>query len=666
MLTRRKFIALSGAAAGAGACNWSALALGLNHGNLIWPFDRALPLFPPARFFEAADLSSLSGDQQSLLVTLQGIVNRRLPRLYFYWGTDPTTQEWLTTNQVPYQVVSDPMNLLDRYRQEIAGAIIYDPDLPDSVNLATNLAGIKGGVIATASLAQSLNLPILDDLRGRFNNKLDAYTWALDHLWPQLSDRAVTAISPTNTVTVSNVQWTTLLQETRTIHDGSNKALYNADISQFLGADAVYVRYQDANQNDGWGPSVSLVTVIADGTVIASFQPASSAEAPYLFDADSSQTASGWRFADHSSYFIYKFVPPSGTKQLTLQTEMWNQFLVTATNTAPSIQEANPNFRDYIVAINAPVFWLDPEDSNEAALFTEAMKLMRPDAPYLGWFPQGHEMTGVTLCAQNSSAVVAADFFYNGSALSGIPASVHSQKPCPPAPKIENKIYLTLTMVEGDNIQYNQHRMRQIWDDPNRGQTPLNWSVSVLLADIAPSMLHYFQQTQTENDLLIAGPSGAGYTYPVMWPAATLPAYMQRSGHYMLKTGMNVLFAYNRNGGTDIPFTPEIIDLYKRYIPGLLGIVYNYESSSQISLIDGVPVATLLGMNDLPSSQSALTSLASSWSGTSPLFIAGGIESWNMTPTDVNTLATSLGSEFVILRGDVFFELYKSWQKQPS
>ena len=662
LFTRRKFIALSGAAAGAGALNWSALAQTPNGDNLIWPRDRALPVFPPALSFQAADLTSLSGDQQGLLVTLQGIVNRKLPRLYFYWGTDPTNQEWLVTSKVPYKMVSDPMGLVDQYRQEISGAVIYDPNLPDTVNIATSLAGFKGGVIATADLAKSLNLPILDDLRGRFNTKLDAYTWALNNLWPRLSNRVVTAISPTSTVTVPNVQWTTLLQETRTIHDGSNKALYTADLTPFLGGEAVYVRYQDANQNDGWGPSVSLVTIIADGNVIASFQPASAAEQPYLFDPDGSQTTSGWRFADHTSYFIYKFVPPAGTKQLTLQTEMWNQFLVTATNTAPSIQVANPNFRDYIVAVNAPVFWLDPEDTDESALFTEALKLMQPDAPYLGWFPQGHEMTGVTLCGQNSSPVVAADFFYNGSALSGVYANVFSRKSCPPVPKIANKIYLTLTMVEGDNIQYNQHRMRQIWDDPNRGQTPINWSVSVLLADIAPSMLHYFQQTQTENDLLVAGPSGAGYTYPDVWPAATLPGFIQRSGQYMQRTGMNVLFAYNRNGSTDVPFSASIIDLYKQYVPGLLGIVYNFESSSQISMMDGVPVATLLGMNDLSSSQSELANIASSWNGTSPLFIAGGVESWNMTPTDVNTLVSSLGPQFVVLRGDVFFQLYKASQ----
>ena len=659
--TRRKFIALSGATVGASAFSQTATN---NHADtcLIWPPKQALPTFPEPFHLDAADLSALSGDQQSLLVTLQGVVNRRLPRLYFYWGTDTTNQSWLTTLDVPYTSITDPLQLVDRYRSEISGAVIYDPNVPDTVNVATNIAGLKGGVLATADLAKSLNLPVIDDLRGRFSNKIDAYTWALNNLWPKFTKRLLTAISPTNTVSVSNVQWTTLLHEMRPITDASNKAVYSADLSSLLGGEAVYVRYQDAVTSDGWGPSVSQVTITADGNVIASFQPANDGEKPYLFDADSSQTTSGWRFADGTSYFIYRFAPPAGTKSLILQTEMWNEFLVTGTSTAPSVQVANPNFRDYIVATNAPVFWLDPEAADEASLFTQILETVQPDTPYLGWFPEGHEMTGVTLCGQHSSVVVAADYFYNATVFSGVCAPVRKPLPQQPTPKLANKIYLTLTMVEGDNIQYNQHRMRAIWDDPNRGQVPINWSVSILLKDIAPSMLHYFQKTGTENDLLVAGPSGAGYTYPAVWPQSTLPNFTKRTGHYMQQTGMNVLFAYNRNGGTDLPFTASIIDLYKRDVPGLLGIVYNYESQSQISVVDGVLLATLLGVNDLNSGKTELASVSASWDGKSPLFVAVGIESWNMAPTDVNTLVASLGSEFEVVRGDVFFQLLRAAQ----
>jgi hypothetical protein len=134
----------------------------------------------------------------------------------------------------------------------------------------------------------------------------------------------------------------------------------------------------------------------------------------------------------------------------------------------------------------------------------------------------------------------------------------------------------------------------------------------------------------------------------------------------MERTGMNVLFAYNRNGSNDLPFTASIIDLYKRDIRNLLGIVYNYESQSQMSVIDGLPVGTLLALSDPGSSATALAGVSQSWDGKSPLFVAGGVESWNMAPTDVNTLVNSLGSEFEVVRGDVFFELFRAANGLPA
>jgi hypothetical protein len=81
----------------------------------------------------------------------------------------------------------------------------------------------------------------------------------------------------------------------------------------------------------------------------------------------------------------------------------------------------------------------------------------------------------------------------------------------------------------------------------------------------------------------------------------------------MLRTGMNVLFACNRNGSTDLPFTTSIVDLYKKNVPGLLGIVYNYESQSTVSFVDGVPMATLLGVNDAAGGTTALTAISNGW-----------------------------------------------------
>jgi hypothetical protein len=150
-----------------------------------------------------------------------------------------------------------------------------------------------------------------------------------------------------------------------------------------------------------------------------------------------------------------------------------------------------------------------------------------------------------------------------------------------------------------------------------------------------------------------------------VWPAAALESYTQRTGAYMQATGMDTLFAYNRNGSTDLPFTASIIDRYERNVPGLLGIVYNYESSSQVSFVDRMPLVTLLGVNDLSSGQTELGNVAATWNGSAPLFVAAGLESWNMTPTDAKNLVDSLGSQFQVVRGDTFFQMLRATKAKP-
>jgi len=127
----------------------------------------------------------------------------------------------------------------------------------------------------------------------------------------------------------------------------------------------------------------------------------------------------------------------------------------------------------------------------------------------------------------------------------------------------------------------------------------------------------------------------------------------------MQRTGMQTLFTYNRDNSTDLALTTALVDLYKSNIPRLAGIIYNYETSSQASLIDGLPVSTLLGVNDTSSGAQALASIAENWSGTSPLFVAAGLESWNMMPADAQALVNSLSSQFEVVRPDVFFQLMR-------
>ncbi|MGR6912744.1 GxGYxYP domain-containing protein [[Actinomadura] parvosata] len=628
----------------------------------------ATPLLPgfgrPSRL-DFADLSTLHGDDQLLLTTLQGVVNRRDPRLYFNYNAEGYDTAWLDSTGARITRHDQPLDLIARYRGEARGAILHDPAVPDSVNVATTLAGLENAVAATAEQAAEHGFKVITDLRGRFDpdDVLATYRWQLDHLFPRCTKALLSGLPPTRTVKVDNVQWREVARESERIRDSSNRQVRTFDLSQELsGQDGVYLRFQDSLGDDGWGASVGSVVVKADGTTIASFTPGTDAETPYLFDGlNSAIGGDSNRFADGGNYFIYRFTAPAGTRQLLVEVDLWNQFLVTATTTAPTRVEPFPYFRDYTVAMRAMVFWLPPSGAT-GALLDEILGKVPPTTPYAGWFSNdvAGEWGGVDRASQHAVEVVPADYYMNATVHAGVRAKVSDRVRPVPRATLRNRVYLTLTVGEGDNIQYCQRRMRQIWDDPARGRVPTNWTVSPLLADIGPALLAHYQRTATEHDLLIAGPSGAGYTYPGSWPQDALDAYTALTGRFLRRTGMNLVYAYNhRNAAGDgwVAFDERIAASYRKNTP-LRGIIQSWETGDLQAAPAGLPViGNFSPQGKAQEYRDTLVKHIEGWDGARPLFIAGAVNAWNWAPSDIAELGTLLGDPFEIVRGDTFFKL---------
>ena len=88
-------------------------------------------------------MSKLSGGDQTLLTTLQGVVNRTKPELYFLFnpgGPDGPDAKWLADMRLPATRYDDPLDLVAKFRSRIRGAIVHDPAVPDSLNVATAAA----------------------------------------------------------------------------------------------------------------------------------------------------------------------------------------------------------------------------------------------------------------------------------------------------------------------------------------------------------------------------------------------------------------------------------------------------------------------------------------------------------------------------------------------
>ena len=176
--------------------------------NLVLPtMPRPSPTFQPklptpARHLEVVDVRGCSFDERVLLISLQGLVNRKQPRLYLVFKEDD--RFWLdemrrqghTDAPIEPAKDADPLSVVHRYRTEVNGAVISDPKVSLSPCIAANLAGADGLLMATPALAKRLGLPIKADLRGKFRNNVAALRYLRTQLLPRLNHALLCCLDP--------------------------------------------------------------------------------------------------------------------------------------------------------------------------------------------------------------------------------------------------------------------------------------------------------------------------------------------------------------------------------------------------------------------------------------------------------------------------------------
>ena len=154
---------------------------------------------PPARHLYVADMRNLPQDQQLLLASLQGLVNRVQPRIYLiHDGEDPF---WLDAMQAQGETgtpirVAQPLSLLKTFQSAYKGAVVPDPQVYVSPCIAVDIAGADDLVIATPALASQLGLTVKTDLRGKFKDDADALRYARTTLMPRMNPYLCLCLDP--------------------------------------------------------------------------------------------------------------------------------------------------------------------------------------------------------------------------------------------------------------------------------------------------------------------------------------------------------------------------------------------------------------------------------------------------------------------------------------
>ncbi len=313
--------------------------------------------------------------------------------------------------------------------------------------------------------------------------------------------------------------------------------------------------------------------------------------------------------------------------------------------------------REYATALGAGVVWLDPKVPAESTLLNSFLSSMPAGSNFMGWWPE--EQPGVERTSQYGITTIASDWCSNLTVHSGTSRTVNL-KTVPPKPALQNNLYVAFILSDGDNLQYIELLMRKLWNNPDRGSVPMGWTLSPAMLDAMPGALNYYWQTATDNDNLISGPSGYGYTYPNSWPNQNLlNGFVAKTDDYNRRAGFRVITIWNTiTGGIN----QNVGQTFANIAPSLLGLTAQNTGGGLTIYNNSLP-GMALSCNYCTNEQAMkdhIANAAAGWNGASPRFIIIQAQPWtDIKPTNFKNVANSLNSDYIVVRPDHIFQLMR-------
>jgi len=513
--------------------------------GLDWSSQRMIPAFQAPTHLDVYDIFSASPDTQLTITSLVGLINRPKPQVYLVMGGDDEFWRNEVLMHIPQTVSSAKGNaafaaLLQQYGSIAQGMIIYDPNLNDSINVASMLAAQRNAIIVSPQQVQVITgihaFPVLADLRTyNWKSRAQAYDWAFHNLRAHCSSQLVAGLDP------GNVKLRPFLVATRTF-------IYFLDSRDYL-----------------------------------------------------------------------------------------------------------PDFNDNL--------------TSERHLLAEILATFPAGATHLGWFLD--ESSGVALTSKAAIVVLATDHFTNLEVWTAIQSqntsthasSVHVANTAVPE---DSKVYVSFTISDGDNLQYCQHHLKNIWRDTARGSFPIGWTIAPSMRQNAPLLADYYLHSASSNDEFIAGPSGAGYMFPSHWPDEQITNFLQSTGECMQDMGITLIEVLDTQWleSSGIPLLSKIIPTgmiffdeqrQQQYVEGLRafglqGILSGAgRGNPEWKLIEDIPFYQNVGLAGNVNQTIRMIQHTIADNPHRPLFLNIYILAWSMNPSLLKQVVQQLGEQCEIV-----------------
>ena len=136
--------------------------------------------------------------EQAFLISLQGVVNKEAPRLYFIYPESwpftypPAVFDFYKERNYTFTELRSMEQALRVLKPHVQGYVVWDKSVRTSLIVAFTVAGLERAVVVSEDLlplVQKAGLKAVADFRGQFTGQSDAeiYTWAYEQYWDRCS-----------------------------------------------------------------------------------------------------------------------------------------------------------------------------------------------------------------------------------------------------------------------------------------------------------------------------------------------------------------------------------------------------------------------------------------------------------------------------------------------
>jgi hypothetical protein len=194
---------------------------------------------------------------------------------------------------------------------------------------------------------------------------------------------------------------------------------------------------------------------------------------------------------------------------------------------------------DYVVASKGFAFGMDFNGDR-----AEVEKIFRAGGYGVGTSLMGYANTGDDankVANPFGFGYVASDLYANCSFWSSFPDKTYKQT-AGKAIKVEKgKIYASIMWSDGDNIQFDQNALWNLWHDPARGTIPVATALSPTLQELDSPLLDWYYTKKSDNDELMCGPTGVQFIYIEDFKDELLPAWCKLTREWCADAGFHTV-----------------------------------------------------------------------------------------------------------------------------